>query len=443
MTLLCPALAALALALALASPAYAAPRPSGCTAPDAPLPPPADGAAGRLALQTLVQEALRRSQAIGAARLLAEAAGSDAEQARAEDDARATLSASVGPLGRGGNGYASSSAVQGNAGVTLSAPLYDGGLRAQTLEARRRLAEAARQARLGAEEQVALQTVSLAVERSRLAAQAAVYGLYRDKMVCLVGALKQIVAADRGRGSELVQARKSLQQVELAREDVAAQQRQNEVRLRRYVGDELALPPGIALPPAPDLAQLRADVAASAEVLQLAAQAEAQDRFAAATVAGQRPQASWVVQGNRATGGGMTGPNWGWNAGITLNVPLLDPGARAGEQAARQRALAARAQVEDALEARQSRAADTLLQAQAAAERSGRIAEVLASSARVRDDTLLQWQQLGRRSLFDVMAAVGDYYGLLIARVDADHDGQQSQALAWSLGRGLKAGALP
>jgi len=62
---------------------------------------------------------------------------------------------------------------------------------------------------------------------------------------------------------------------------------------------------------------------------------------------------------------------------------------------------------------------------------------VLADSQRVRDDTQMMWQQLGRRSLFDVMSAEGDHYTLRVAYADALHDSQQSVALLWSLAGGV------
>ena len=64
--------------------------------------------------------------------------------------------------------------------------------------------------------------------------------------------------------------------------------------------------------------------------------------------------------------------------------------------------------------------------------------QVLRDSERVRDDTLQMWQQLGRRSLFDVMSAEGDHFNLRLAYVDALHDGQQSVALLWSLAGGVQ-----
>ena len=49
------------------------------------------------------------------------------------------------------------------------------------------------------------------------------------------------------------------------------------------------------------------------------------------------------------------------------------------------------------------------------------------------------WQQLGKRSLFDVMAAEGDHYNLRVAYVNALYDGEQANALLQSLGGGIYA----
>jgi outer membrane protein TolC len=72
-------------------------------------------------------------------------------------------------------------------------------------------------------------------------------------------------------------------------------------------------------------------------------------------------------------------------------------------------------------------------------DRARRIVDILRNSDRVRASTLQQWQQLGRRSLFDVMAAEGDYYSMRVAHVNAMFDAQQIVALIWSMGRGVSA----
>ena len=76
-------------------------------------------------------------------------------------------------------------------------------------------------------------------------------------------------------------------------------------------------------------------------------------------------------------------------------------------------------------------------QAAASFDRARSVVNVLRDSDRLRGFTLQQWQQLGRRSLFDVMSAESEHYSLRVAYVNALYDGQQSTALMWSLGLGV------
>lgn len=399
---------------------------------------PEQAAAARSALRDLVGEALRRSQAIGAARLLAEAADDDLAETRASLRPQAALSGSAAQIGSSGDQLLGTHGGQARAGLNLSAPLYDAGRGDALVEWRGHLLEAARLAQLGAHEQVGLQTVALALERDRHGRQVEVWRQHVGRLACLVDSLEQIVAADKGRGSELVQARKTLRQAELAQAQTTAQQRQVEIRLRRFVGEAKPLPDGVAaaladLPPATEL-QLEASRAA--EIVQLEQQAEAQSSYARAVVAGQKPQLGWAVSAARAWGASSS---TSWSAGVNLNVPLLNPGADPAASAAQRRALAAREQRDDALAARLNRITETHEQALAAFDRVRRTQAVLGDSERVREATRQQWQQLGRRSLFDVMAAESEHHALQAAGVDALHDGRQAIALLWSLGPGLVA----
>ena len=123
--------------------------------------------------------------------------------------------------------------------------------------------------------------------------------------------------------------------------------------------------------------------------------------------------------------------------GVSINIPLLDPGSAYATDSARKRAQAAELQREDALVSRRYRVAQVYEQTESAFDRAYRTAAVLRDSELVRNYTLQQWQQLGRRSLFDVMAAESDHYNLRIAYVNAMHDGQQLNAILLSLGRGI------
>jgi len=396
-------------------------------------------------LAEMVREALNRSQAIGAAQLVAEAALQDVAEARAAKAIQASIGGTVGPNASQSAGITETAAVQARATLSVSQLLYDGGRVDRLADWRTQLAESARYGALSQQEQVAATTVALALERSRYRMQILVYGQYARKMGCLVEALETIVRADRGRASELVQAKKSLQQAELSMTQAQSQARQVDVRLRRFVGDGLPGVQGLAsvLLAVPDMATLQEDVERSAEVAQLGAQVAAAERFARAAEAQGKPQVSWTFGGNKgtATGGTVTPSSSARSAGISLgiaiNIPLLNPGVDASSEAARKRAQALVLQRADAVESRRFRVAEVHEQTLSAFDRARRVGAVLRDSEQVRNFTLQQWQQLGRRSLFDVMAAEGDHYNLRVSYVNAIHDGEQLNAILLSLGRGV------
>jgi outer membrane protein, adhesin transport system len=436
------ALLVMALAVLLCGPASAQ-RCIDEEAPDSPLPNtpgamPSDGNAPRLTLQAMVQEALRRSNAVGAARLLAEAAASEIEEARAARLIQASVTGTVGYAAASAKDTVAQAGGQAQLGLTIGAPLYDSGRIASLTGWRTSLAEAARQGQLSAQEQIALQTVSLALERHRHRQQARVYQQFSRKMACLAEVLDQIVKADRGRASELVQARKTLAQAELAQSQSVSQWRQAETKLKRFIGDAMPSSDGLTavLLDVPALLDVEAQAARASEIAQLDAQAKALESFSRAAVAAQKPQLNWVLTGSKAGGGNHPGTVL---AGISLSMPLLNQGADHGIAAAQKRAEAAKLQRTDALEARKSRIAEVHEQAAAAVDRARQTSAILRDTNQVRNFTLQQWQQLARRSLFDVMSAESEHYNLRVAYINALHDGQQASALLRSLGLGISA----
>lgn len=391
----------------------------------------------------LINLAAQRSQAVGAARLLAEASASDIEEARAGGLPQASLTGFVGAQGSATGDTdtsfgSSSSGGQARATLNVGAPLFDFGRVDRLTQWRTALADAARLNQLTAEEQVALQVVALSFERSRFRLQSQVYRQYAEKMACLSEALGEIVKADKGRLSELVQARKTQAQAELAFEQSQTALRQMEVRLRRYVGDQLPPGGGLAwvLGPMPELNEIWSDLERSTEIAALDAQARAADRYAESVVAAQKPQVGFAGNASKALGAGNPRS---WSVGLTVTVPLLNPGADAQASSARKRAEAARMQVNEGLQARKSRAAEVHEQGSNALDRARRTSAILRDSDSVRNYTLQQWQQLGRRSLFDVMSAEGEHYGLRVAYVNALYDALQANALLRSMSRGLSA----
>ena len=451
----CLAWPVLVSALALALGLHAGPLQANCideeaVRPQASSPAPGPAAAvgnhsqpdPRAGLQLLVLEALLRSNQVNASQLNAEAAVDDIAEARAAKSVQASVGAGLGPGGSQSLAGTETSAIQLRATVSAGQLLYDGGRVDRLTDWRTQLAESARQGHLTVREQVALNVISLSLERSRFRQHVVVYGQYVRKMGCLVQALDSIVKADRGRASELVQARKTMQQAELAQAQAMSQARQVEVRLRRLVGD--GLPPAdglstvlLAVPPLDDLV---ADVSRSSEIAALTAQALAMDRYVQAVNASVRPQVSWNFSGAQNAGAGGSRGNTKsstYAVGVAVNVPLLNAGHAPALNAARKRALAADLQRAEALEARRFRVAEVYEQTTASFDRARRVAAVLRDSEQVRGFTLQQWQQLGRRSLFDVMGAEAEHYNLRVAYVNALHDGQQLNANLLSLGRGV------
>ena len=131
----------------------------------------------------------------------------------------------------------------------------------------------------------------MALGRSRFRQHDIIYTQYVRKMGCFVEALEAITRADRGRASEPVQARKSLQQADLQQPQAQSQARQIDVRLR--------------------------------------------------------PQDSWTVTGGaRAGAGGNVGTTKAadYSLGVSINLPLLSPGLAPATSSARERAAGASAQ---------------------------------------------------------------------------------------------------
>jgi len=413
-------------------------------------PEPAAGAAlaaGPLAasnprsqLQTLVHDALQRSNGIGAARLLAEAAEQDVGEARASKKPMASINALISPELNTGTAGAPRSNLQARGGVTISQTFYDGGRSDRIVDWRRFQAEAARLGTLSTQEQVTLSTTSMAFERSRFRMQAVIWGQHVRKMGCLVEALTSIVSADKGRASELVQARKQLQQAELQQVQSMSQARQVEAKLRRIAGDGLPGTEGMGslLLAVPELPEVLLAAERSSDISQLDANTRSLREMVRVVEAGNKPQLSWNVGGNAMLAAARGTPHSaGVNAGITVNIPLLNPSLEYSTQAARKRADAAALQRAEVLEQRRQRIVETHEQATAAFDRLKRVGQVLRDSELLRNYTLQQWQQLGRRSLFDVIAAESDHYNLRVQFVNALHDGQQMNATLLSLGQGL------
>lgn len=395
-------------------------------------------------LQQIALEATRRSAAVGAARLLADAAELDITETKAARWPQVSVSATLGTGTTTIDDRTVSSGKTGSVNVSVAAPLWDNGRISRLTDWRTQLAGSAKFGAAVTNEQVVLEAVMTALERNRYRLQAQVYQQYMRKMSCLVEALESIVSEDRGRTSELVQARKTQAQAEIQRDQALAQSRQSEMRLRKLIGDQTPPGDGITIPLAsvPEIGEIHRQIEMSNDARQLRAQAEAQDSYAKAVVAGQKPQVGWTLGKSEGRQGGL--PTSSWTAGVTVSYSIFNGFSDdAVARAANKRAEAARQQLQDLLNTKFSRTAEIYDSATSSFDRAKRYVDVLRDSERVRNFTFQQWSQLGRRSLFDVMSAESDHFNLRIAYVNALHDGYLATAQLRSLGSGLTAWLTP
>lgn len=401
-------------------------------------PNPVDALPPETQLQLIAREAVRRSAGAGAAALLAEAARFDEDQARAALAPVVTVGGSVGPVRSTFDGATLRSGTQVSGTLAASGILWDGGRTQAVIRYRQELRDAARFNAQSTQEQVVLDALSATLERNRYRSQARVYQQYARKMGCLVDALEQIVAVDRGRASELVQARKTQAQAELARDSALALSRQLEIRLRKYVGDQGGLGEGVSGPLAQimDTGEIIRLIERSSELQLMRAQADGAGHLAASADAALRPQVTWSANATQGSLGGA--PNSAVQAGVSIAYNLFNAGAdKSAAAAAARRAEAARRQYEESLNTRTARAFEVQELASSAFDRARRYVDVLKDSERVRVSTFQQWSQLGKRSLFDVMSAEGDHFALRVAYVNALYDGYQASAQLRSIGGGL------
>ncbi|MEY2656126.1 MAG: hypothetical protein RLZZ524_3154 [Pseudomonadota bacterium] len=395
---------------------------------------------GMTQLATLAREAVQASFDVRGAEHGSRAARQDLRQVEAGKSPQIAVNGTLG-IGQsivGGN--AQSVGGVGGAGVNASAPLYDGGRLDALKDYRQRLVSASDEGVGQARERALREALLTVIDRNRYRLQLKVHGQQVAKLSCLSRSIEQIVARDRGRASELVQARKGVRQAEIARDEVQSLLRQADARLRRVVGDNVAPwgAVGVPLIELPALDTLLAQVNDSPEIRALRLQAEALDRLARANAAESAPQVRWQVGANSARQAQAT--THAWNAGVALAMVLDDGGAiNAATSASRERAEATRRAMESGINERAKQVSTWHDAARSAYLRARHYAGVLQDSDQLRNATFEQWSKLGRRSLFDLISAENEHYQLRIAYINALHDGFSASAQL----RNASSGLLP
>jgi adhesin transport system outer membrane protein len=390
------------------------------------------------ALRTVARQAMARSAMVGASKLLTEAAAYDLDQIDASKWPQLSVSGGLGPQHSSVNGQTSSRGTLTSLGMSASLTLYDAGRLREQSAWRKELLRAENLGLQQAGEAVVSEVVSATLDRNRYQMQAQVYQQYVRKMQCLLEALEVIVAADKGRASEMVQARKTLAQAELSRDIAAAAGRQVDYKLKKLLGDN-ALPSAkftTALAATPDLGEVRRRLDQSADLQQVQAQIQASENYARSMESSRWPQVGLSAGSSLSHVSGISTRSWQTLVSVSYN--LFDGGLmKAASDSAWTRAQASRQQYEELVNSRVERVLSLHDTSTTAFKHAKRYAEILRDSEQVRAYTFLQWSQLGRRSLFDLMSAESEHFSLRVSYVNALFDGYQANAQLRSLGGGI------
>jgi adhesin transport system outer membrane protein len=308
--------------------------------------------------------------------------------------------------------------------VQLTTPVYDWGRISRTVESRTETSYAAREQMLQVRQQVAYDTVNALIELRRNQQAMVLSDAYVGRMTELVEMLGEIVKSDRGRDSELVQARGRRLQALATRDLVAARMREVEINLAKLVGEEVKLPPQLQWrTPVVDVQEALLAAPEHPALRQARAEAKAADLYAKSVHASRYPQLNWVV--SKSTQQDTYGNIQPWSTGLSVQWNAFQGGsAAAAERAAFGRAQAGEEKAMAATRDLEYRLRTSAQQRDAALSRAEEYTPLIKDSDRVRKIFYEQWYHLGRRTLLDVLIAENDHYNNQIAQVNSRYDGE-------------------
>ncbi|MCY1223681.1 type I secretion outer membrane protein, TolC family [compost metagenome] len=302
--------------------------------------------------------------------------------------------------------------------------MYDWGRLSATIDSRTETSKAAYQAAQQVRQKIAYDTVSALLEQRRHQAALEASQGYVKRMEELVDMLSQIVQSDRGRASELTQARARRLQAVTGRDAIVAKLREVQVSLVKLVGEEVQWPADLAWEIRPVALQDALIAGAEHPAMQQArAEAKAAGLYAESVKAGRLPQLNWVV--GKSTQEDSAGNKQPWSTGLSLQWNAFQGGSgRASERAAFERAAAGEEKAEASARDLAYRLRTSAEQRDAAASRAGEYTELIQETDRVRKIFYEQWYHLGKRTLLDVLTAESDHYNNQSAQVTTRFDAE-------------------
>jgi adhesin transport system outer membrane protein len=354
------------------------------------------------------------------------AADADIDEAKGQRWPQVDLSTTAGSKKFGGSSDNESSSSTG-INLSIVTPVYDWGRIQSTIESRRHLSAAAASAIEAELENSAFDVTNRIVELGKQRLIVDLSQQYVDRMNELVKMLAGIVAVDKGRASELTQAKSRMLQAQAARDAAETKAKDAEINLRKLVGDR-----PIAIPRTPqwnirlaNLDALLGKVDNHPSLNQAREQTESAELQAKVVRASSLPQLNWVI--NKSTADDALGREQPWETHLSLSWGAFRGGStRASERAALQRAEAGRQTAEQQRLDLEYGIRTANHEAKTFLERAELYRSLTNESDGIRVAFYEQWYHLGKRTLLDVLSAESDHYGNRVSEVSNRFDGYQA-----------------
>jgi adhesin transport system outer membrane protein len=373
-----------------------------------------------------IQAAVERSPQVQRAQADYEASLADIDEAKGQRLPQIDLG-SQAKTARFGSGSDYDSAATGGVSLNVTTPVYDWGRIRNTIKSRKYLSNAASSSIEAEVENTAYDVTSNMVELGKQRLIVDISQQFVQRMDELVKMLAGIVAVDKGRVSELTQAKARLLQAQAALDSAESQARDAEIKLRKRIGERPVMIPRSTewnIQPA-NLDMLLAKVVDNPTIHMGKAQTQSAEMDAKIVRSSALPQLNWVISKNTARD--VLGRPQPWETTVSVTWAAFRGGStRASERAALQRAESSRQRTEEQrldLEY-QIRTADhdahTLL------GRADLYRDLTVESDRIRQAFFDQWYHLGKRSLLDVLIAENDHYNNRVGEVAQRFEGYKA-----------------
>jgi adhesin transport system outer membrane protein len=373
-----------------------------------------------------VQAAAERSPQVQRAQAEYEAAEADIDEAKGQRWPQVDLG-TQSKAARFGSGSENDSGGSGGVNLNVTTPIYDWGRISQTIDSRKHLSKAAQSGIEAELESSAYDVTTTMVELGKQRIIIDISQQFVDRMDELVKMLAGIVAVDKGRTSELTQAKARLLQAQAARDTAQTRARDAEINLRKLVGERPLMIPrtqewNMRLANLDTLLAMTED---HPTIHQAKAQTESAELQAKVVRSSSLPQLNWVV--SKTTAEDALGREQPWQTSVAVTWGAFRGGSsRASERAALQRAEASRQETEQQRLDLEYRIRTADHDARTLLERAELYRDLTVESDRIRLAFYEQWYHLGKRTLLDVLTAENDHYGNKVSEITNRFDGYQA-----------------